>query len=113
MCLLTTKLSHTSYLDYSLLPRQDPYTEMEAARIVTSILSAVAYMHSRNVVHRDLKYENVLFVNTSPMSDVKLIDFGLSKKYQTDNQLTDVCGTIYTMAPEVIKGNHTEKADLW
>ena len=86
---------------------------MEAARIVTSILSAVAYMHSRNVVHRDLKYENVLFVNTSPMSDVKLIDFGLSKKYQADNELTDVCGTIYTMAPEVIKGNHTEKADLW
>lgn len=91
---------------------RDPYTEMEAARIITSILSAIAYMHSKKVVHRDLKFENVLFVNTSPMSEVKLIDFGLSQVY-VDRKLTDVTGTIYTMAPEVLLGNHTEKADLW
>lgn len=93
---------------------RDPYSEIEAARIVSSILSAIAYMHSRGVVHRDLKYENVLFVNTSPLSDVKLIDFGLSKVYAAgDRKLTDVSGTIYSMAPEVIKGEHTEKADMW
>ena len=91
---------------------RDPYTEMEAARIISSILSAIAYMHSKNVVHRDLKFENVLFVNTSPMSEVKLIDFGLSKVY-VDKKLTDMSGTIYTMAPEVLRGNHTEKADIW
>ena len=91
---------------------RDPYSEAEAARIVSSILSAIAYMHSRKIVHRDLKFENVLFVNTSPMSDVKLIDFGLSKVY-VDRRFTDICGTIYTMAPEVILGQHTEKADMW
>lgn len=91
---------------------RDPYSEAEAARITGSILSAIAYMHSRNVVHRDLKYENVLFVNTSPMSPVKLIDFGLSKVY-VDKKLTDISGTICTMAPEVILGQHTEKADMW
>lgn len=57
--------------------------------------------------------KQVLFVNTSPMSDVKLIDFGLSRVYAGDRKLTDVSGTIYTMAPEVIKGRHTEKADMW
>jgi serine/threonine protein kinase len=92
---------------------RDPYTEAEAARIVSSILSAIAYMHSRNVVHRDLKFENVLFNNASPMSDVKLIDFGLSKVYAGGRKLTDVSGTIYTMAPEVLMGHHTEKADMW
>lgn len=91
---------------------RDPYSEAEAARIVSSVLSAIAYMHSRKVVHRDLKFENVLFVNTSPMSDVKLIDFGLSAVY-VDRELTDISGTIYTMAPEVLKGHHTEKADIW
>lgn len=91
---------------------RDPYTEAEAARIISYILSAIAYMHSRKVVHRDLKFENVLFVNTSPMSEVKLIDFGLSKVY-VDKELTERSGTIYTMAPEVIMGNHTEKADMW
>ena len=92
---------------------RDPYTENDAARIVTSILSAISYMHSRKVVHRDLKYENVLFVNTSPLSQVKLIDFGLSKVYVGANKMTDMCGTIYTMAPEVLMGEHTEKADMW
>jgi len=55
---------------------RDPYTEEEAARIISSILSAIAYMHSRNICHRDLKYENILFVNNSPTAEVKLIDFG-------------------------------------
>ena len=94
---------------------RDPYTESEAARIITSILSAVSYMHSQAVVHRDLKFENVLFVNTSPLSEVKLIDFGLSKVYHTENAdgMTDMVGTVYTMAPEVLRGSHTEKADMW
>ncbi|CAB9508346.1 MAP kinase-activated protein kinase 2 (Fragment) [Seminavis robusta] len=93
---------------------RDPYTEPEAARIVSSVLSAIAYMHSRQIVHRDLKFENILWANTSPMSEIKLIDFGLSKVYVDHNKkLTDACGTIYTMAPEVILGQHTEKADMW
>lgn len=92
---------------------RDPYKENDAARIIGSVLNAIAYMHSRNIVHRDLKFENVLFVNASPMSDVKLIDFGLSKVYVDNKEFTDISGTIYTMAPEVLMGNHTEKADMW
>ena len=92
---------------------RDPYTEEEAARICSSILSAIAYMHSKNVIHRDLKYENILFVNDSPKAEVKLIDFGLSKIYGDNTQLTEGVGTIYTMAPEVLKGNYSDKADVW
>lgn len=92
---------------------RDPYTEEEAARIVSSILSALVYMHGRNIAHRDLKYENILFVNDSPNAEIKLIDFGLSKVYGDNAQLTDGVGTIYTMAPEVLKGTYTQKADIW
>ena len=67
---------------------------MEAARIVTSILSAVAYMHSRNVVHRDLKYENIMFANDSPQADIKLIDFGLSKEVKEHEHLKEGAGTM-------------------
>jgi serine/threonine protein kinase len=47
------------------LYQRDPYTEVEAARIIGNILSAIAFMHSKNVTHRDLKVrkchlENVL-----------------------------------------------------
>ena len=68
---------------------RDPYTEEEAARIVSAILSAVSYMHSRNVAHRDLKYENILFENDTPHAQIKLIDFGLSKVYGDNAQLTE------------------------
>ena len=57
---------------------RDPYTQDQAARIVASILSALQYMHSLNVCHRDLKFENILFVDNSTNATVKLIDFGVS-----------------------------------
>ena len=46
------------------------------------------------VMMADLKYENILFVNDSPQSDIKLIDFGLSKKYDVSERLMDGVGTM-------------------
>lgn len=71
---------------------RDPYGEEEAARITSAILSAVSYMHSKGIIHRDLKYENILFVDNSPRSEVKLIDFGLSKVFGKE-ELTEGVGT--------------------
>jgi serine/threonine protein kinase len=42
-------------------------------------LRALNYCHSNNIVHRDLKPENFLFENPTDASDLKIIDFGLSK----------------------------------
>eukprot|EP00980_Cylindrotheca_fusiformis_P002962 scaffold683_cov124-Cylindrotheca_fusiformis.AAC.31 len=81
---------------------RDPYDEVQACNIVFSIVDAVSYMHSKGITHRDLKYENVMFSNPSTYS-VKLIDFGLSKKYALKEHLHDTVGTVYTMAPEVLK----------
>jgi serine/threonine protein kinase len=75
---------------------RDPYTEGEAARITTSILSAVSYIHSMNIIHRDLKYENILFTNNSPKAEIKLIDFGLSAKFGSED-LTEGVGTMYVV----------------
>jgi len=92
---------------------RDPYTEKQAMRIVESLLSALAYMHDHNVMHRDLKYENIMFANIKPTSEIKIIDFGLSKKFVVDQSLNDGVGTMYTMAPEVMKKDYTYKADIW
>jgi calcium-dependent protein kinase len=45
-------------------------------------------------VHRDLKYENVLFVNETPQAEIKLIDFGLSQKFFGNEELTEGVGTM-------------------
>jgi len=91
-----------------------PYSEFDAAKIISSISSAVAYMHKRNIIHRDLKFENVVFTNDGPDAVVKVIDFGLSKIYTQENRyMFDICGTLYTMSPQVIRGVYTNAADVW
>ena len=49
------------------------YSEKVACRYIHTMLTAIAYCHANNVVHRDLKLENFLFENGSPQSELKLI----------------------------------------
>lgn len=59
-------------------------TEESIRRVIFQLVSACRYWHSRGVVHRDLKLENVMFVNSSHDSDVKVIDFGLGTTFFSD-----------------------------
>ena len=62
----------------------------------------------------DLKFENILFESNLPNADIKIIDYGLAKKYHPDSpHMHDGVGTIYSMAPEVMQGTYTSQADVW
>jgi len=50
---------------------------------------------------------------SNPQAEVKLIDFGLAKKYGLDESLYDAVGTVYSMSPEVLRGEYTSKVDVW
>jgi calcium-dependent protein kinase len=94
------------------------FTEEQAAAIIYKILSAVAYLHAHNVVHRDLKLENIMFdknPTNSQDAEIKIIDFGLATRYLSDDhkQMTDKVGTLYSMAPQVLQGVYDSKCDLW
>lgn len=55
-----------------------------------------------------------MFATPKPNADVKIIDFGLSKKYcQDDEMMHDAVGTVYSMSPEVLTGDYTNKVDIW
>lgn len=90
------------------------YSESKCARLVKQMLSAVRYLHSKNIIHRDLKLENFLFSSTDPESELRMIDFGLSKHFDNFGDLHyEMVGTPYTVAPEIIKGKYDEKVDIW
>mmetsp|Transcript_20385 Transcript_20385/g.44043 ORF Transcript_20385/g.44043 Transcript_20385/m.44043 type:complete len:677 (+) Transcript_20385:174-2204(+) len=89
------------------------YTESHCAKLVSQMLSAVCYLHKTGIAHLDLKLENFLFTSADPNSELRLIDFGLSKHFQMGEHHCDMVGTPYTVAPEVINGDYTEKADIW
>ena len=68
------------------------------------IAHAIAFLHSKNICHRDLKLENILLAEPGPTSRIKVTDFGLSKKWSSTSLLKTFVGTPSYMAPEVIRG---------
>ena len=60
-----------------------------------------------------VKLENFLFSSSSADSELKMIDFGLSKHFEVGECHSDKVGTPYTVAPEIIRGSYDEKCDIW
>lgn len=78
------------------------YTEKDAAKLIKQVLDGVAYLHSKGIVHRDLKLENMIMMNEREDSPVKIADFGLSKFFSSDQVLSTMCGSPQYVAPEVL-----------
>jgi len=76
-----------------------PYPERDARKMFKQILKAVRYCHDHDVVHRDIKLENILYDNNGKAT---LIDFGLCDLVKRGNQSERFCGSIDYVAPEVL-----------
>merc|ERR1719203_1332496 len=88
------------------------FREEDACEATHQMLLAINYLHSHNVVHRDLKLENFLYEKKD--SDfLKLIDFGFSKIWEKNTKMELSCGTLSYVAPEVLGKSYTSQCDLW
>ena len=105
-----------------------PSSDQQNLKWMIQTADAVAHLHSCNVVHRDLKADNVLLTASE---DVKLGDFGLAREYialkragvvQDDGSWLAIyeqyymqsrIGPIHWVAPEFLRGHYTEKADIF
>ncbi|XP_057515847.1 calcium-dependent protein kinase SK5-like isoform X2 [Amaranthus tricolor] len=89
------------------------YSEREAAKLMKTIVGVVEACHSLGVIHRDLKPENFLFQTTLQDSVLKSTDFGLSVFFQPGDSFSDVVGSPFYVAPEVLKKLYGPEADVW
>ncbi|XP_057805879.1 calcium-dependent protein kinase 26 [Salvia miltiorrhiza] len=89
------------------------YSEQKAAELTKIIVGVVEACHSLGVMHRDLKPENFLLVNKDDDFSLKAIDFGLSVFFKPGQIFTDVVGSPYYVAPEVLLKHYGPQADVW
>ncbi|KAF1870812.1 hypothetical protein Lal_00030121 [Lupinus albus] len=89
------------------------YSERAAATVAKSVAEVVRMCHANGVMHRDLKPENFLFANKNENSPLKAIDFGLSVFFKAGERFSEIVGSPYYMAPEVLKRNYGPEIDVW
>ncbi|CAD8051867.1 unnamed protein product [Paramecium primaurelia] len=92
--------------------------EETISKIMKSIFAAIEYLHSQQIIHRDIKPDNILIQNSEDLSSVKIADFGLSYQYMPEiryyQTVSQQCGTFIFMAPEQILNKAYNKAvDMW
>jgi len=96
-----------------LIYNRHSLTEIEVKHYCYELLLALEYLHSRNIIHRDIKLSNVLL---SDKMEVKLCDFGLAIESNTNNSKT-ICGTPNYIAPEILNlknnTNYSYEIDIW
>lgn len=107
----------------TMLVNYGPLGESLIQNFVRQILAGLVYLHSRDIIHRDIKGANILVDNKG---SVKISDFGISKRVEASSLLStpgngkkgnprvSLQGSVFWMAPEVVRQTaYTRKADIW
>jgi mitogen-activated protein kinase kinase kinase len=103
----------------TMLVNYGPLGESLIQNFVRQILTGLSYLHSRDIIHRDIKGANILVDNKG---SVKISDFGISKRIEQSTlggskkgaQRVSLQGSVFWMAPEVVRQTaYTRKADIW
>ncbi|KZV86894.1 Pkinase-domain-containing protein, partial [Exidia glandulosa HHB12029] len=97
---------------FDYLVEKGRLSEEETRAIFGQLCLAVAYIHEKGVVHRDLKLENVLL---DERCRVKLGDFGFTREFERGSLLDTFCGTTGYASPEMLLGKkyHGQEVDIW
>ena len=89
--------------------KETNFDENKIREILKSLLIGLNFCHKLDISHRDIKPENILINNNC----LKLVDFGFSRRTINEGKLHTIIGTPFYIAPEVLKGEYTNKCDIW
>ena len=85
--------------------------EKTALKFIHQVLATLEFLHSHQIVHRDIKLENIAFCNDG-FENFKIIDFGLA--YRSTQRMNEKCGTVGFIAPEILRGAlYNHKVDVF
>ncbi|NWZ82864.1 PASK kinase, partial [Poecile atricapillus] len=104
---------HGSGLDlFAFIDNQPNLDEPLASYIFRQLVSAVGYLHCRNILHRDIKDENIVIAEDFT---IKLVDFGSAAYLEPGKLFYTFCGTIEYCSPEVLSGKpyHGPELEMW
>eukprot|EP00826_Nyctotherus_ovalis_P047743 TRINITY_DN5536_c0_g1_i11.p1 TRINITY_DN5536_c0_g1~~TRINITY_DN5536_c0_g1_i11.p1 ORF type:complete len:350 (+),score=72.40 TRINITY_DN5536_c0_g1_i11:725-1774(+) len=99
----------------SYLNSKGKLSENEAREILIQMLEAIEHCHALNVIHRDLKLENIVFADLDH-KHIKIVDFGIAGLIQENKAEKSKAGTLRYMAPEILSGRNIEarsSLDVW
>ncbi|KAK2705958.1 probable serine/threonine-protein kinase DDB_G0278665 isoform X2 [Artemia franciscana] len=98
-----------SILDADIIP-----FEHDAARFIRQLVEALVFLHDKNIVHLDIKPQNLVLTGPFPDCDIKLCDLEISRVLTEEEQIREILGTPDYVAPEIL---HFEPislaADIW
>ena len=96
------------------------FSEKQICVLFYQIFSGLIYLHENNILHGDLKLENIMVdaiekdkVSCEPYFYIKIIDFGSAKIFSKQKKENEIIGSTYYIAPEVLKQKYNEKCDTW
>lgn len=100
--------------DQCVADNDDAFTEKDVIRLAKQILTGVAFLHRNNVVHLDLKPQNILLTSARPLGDIRIVDFGLSRRMDSITEVREILGTPEYVAPEILSYEPISTAtDMW
>ncbi|XP_036397906.1 serine/threonine-protein kinase D1 isoform X2 [Megalops cyprinoides] len=105
---------HGDMLEMILSSEKGRLPERITKFLITQILVALRHLHFKNIVHCDLKPENVLLASADPFPQVKLCDFGFARIIGEKSFRRSVVGTPAYLAPEVLRNKgYNRSLDMW
>ncbi|CAI5467991.1 unnamed protein product [Closterium sp. Yama58-4] len=90
-----------------------PYGEREAAAVVGRLVGLLRDLHAQGIMHRDVKPENVLLRGDDDDVDIAVIDYGVSVFFNPGERFSEIVGSPFYIAPEVLHESYGPESDIW